>query len=88
MTIIIIGFNNLIVNTLDETKNPAQYLTSKKTIIRRYIPKWVKRAVFHRDKSRCVFCNKDLTGVYTTLNNSNYDHILPLDKMRTNAHVV
>ena len=80
----LIDFNKLVVRTLEETEIPEQYLTPKKTIKRQNIPQWVKRAVFHRDKGRCVFCNKDLTGIITTLNSSNFDHILPLDKMGTN----
>ena len=80
----LIDFNKLVVRTLEETEIPEQYLTPKKTIKRQNIPQWVKRDVFHRDKGRCVFCNKDLTGIITTLNSSNFDHILPLDKMGTN----
>ena len=27
-----------------------------------------------------MFCNKDLTGIISTMSTSNYDHIIPLDK--------
>ena len=45
-----------------------------------HIPEWVKRAVLFRDKGRCVFCKKDLTGLYTILedNEKQFDHIVPL----------
>lgn len=45
-----------------------------------YIPEWVKRAVLFRDKGRCVFCKKDLTGLYSLLedNDKQFDHIVPL----------
>ena len=44
------------------------------------IPEWVKRAVLFRDKGCCVFCKKDLTGLYTLLedNEKQFDHIVPL----------
>lgn len=54
------------------------------TIKRCTIPQWVKQAVFYRDKGRCVFCNKDLTGLVNTLNNKNFDHIIPLHDYGTN----
>ena len=45
-----------------------------------YIPEWVKRSVLFRDKGCCVFCKKDLTGLYTLLedNQKQFDHIVPL----------
>ncbi len=48
------------------------------TIPRCIIPRWVKRAVYHRDKGHCVFCNCDLTGLVNILRQENYDHIVPL----------
>lgn len=46
-----------------------------------YIPEWVKRAVLFRDKGCCVFCKKDLTGLYSLLENNEkqFDHIVPLN---------
>lgn len=48
---------------------------------RTYIPEWVKRAILFRDKGCCVFCKKDLTGLYTLLddNEKHFDHIVPLN---------
>lgn len=48
------------------------------TIKRCNIPIWVKQAVYHRDKGRCVFCNCDLNWIVNILRPANYDHIIPL----------
>lgn len=47
-----------------------------------YVPEWVKRAVLFRDKGRCVFCKKDLTGLYSLLddNEKQFDHIVSLNE--------
>lgn len=47
---------------------------------RAYVPEWVKRAVIFRDRGCCVFCKRDLTGLYTLLadNEKQFDHIVPL----------
>lgn len=47
-----------------------------------YIPEWVKRAVLFRDKGRCVFCKRDLTGLYSLLedNEKHFDHIVSLNE--------
>ena len=47
-----------------------------------YIPEWVKRAVLFRDRGCCVFCKKDLTGIYTLLDDreKQFDHIVPLEE--------
>lgn len=74
----LLKFNELARKSFDEI--PDALLTEKGTIKRTTIPKWVKKAVFYRDYGRCVFCNKDLTGVFSTMAASNYDHIIPLDK--------
>lgn len=74
---------NKIVSEID-IKIPNKFLTKKGTIKRINIPQWVKRAVYYRDRGRCVFCNKDLTGLVNHFNNSNYDHIVPLDLLGAN----
>jgi hypothetical protein len=80
----LLEFNILIAKTVIETKFPDTFLSGKGTIKRTAIPKWVKTAVFHRDKGRCVFCLTDLTSLINTLTSSNYDHIVPLDLFGTN----
>lgn len=81
---LLLEFNKLLHNTTIDVKIDAKCLTKKGTIKRVNIPSWVKKAVFHRDKGRCVFCNKDLTNIFNTLNNTNYDHMVPLDLMGVN----
>lgn len=75
----LLNFNNLVKDNIKEIKVPKKHLTMKGTIKRTTMPKWVKHAVYHRDKGRCVFCNTDLTQVVNILTTSNYDHIVPLD---------
>lgn len=76
----LLRFNMLVSKTIrEEVTIPKRLLTQKGTIKRTAIPSWVRSGVFHRDKGKCIFCNKDLTGVFTTLNKSNFDHIVPLD---------
>jgi 5-methylcytosine-specific restriction endonuclease McrA len=81
----LLNFNNLVALAVkQDLKFPAQYLAKKGTIKRALIPQWVKKAVYHRDKGRCVFCNTDLTGIINFSENSNYDHIVPLDLFGVN----
>jgi len=75
----LLAFVELASETIRTTTFPAELVTKKGTIRRVVIPQWVRKAIFHRDKGRCVFCNTDLTGLVNTLTASNYDHILPLD---------
>lgn len=50
------------------------------------IPEWVKRVIRHRDKGRCVFCGKDVVGVFETQDNhlEQFDHIVPLHEYGIN----
>jgi 5-methylcytosine-specific restriction endonuclease McrA len=80
----LLNFNQLTTKTVAEISFPPERVTNKGTIKRVPIPQWVKKAVFHRDKGRCVFCNRDLTGLVNTLNTENFDHIVPLDRYGTN----
>lgn len=75
-------FNKILQDT--DMLFPEEMLTKKGTIKRVNIPTWVKKAIFHRDKGRCVYCNIDLTNIYNTLTNLNYDHMIPLDSMGVN----
>ncbi|MBF4695090.1 HNH endonuclease [Fusibacter ferrireducens] len=51
-----------------------------------YLPEWLKRAVYYRDRGRCQYCNKDLSGMLNILddNDKHFDHIIPLEKQGTN----
>lgn len=80
----LLNFNKLVVETVKEIEFSNELVTQKGTIKRVPIPQWVKTAVYHRDKGRCVFCNTDLTSLVNTLTSINYDHIVPLDLLGTN----
>lgn len=47
---------------------------------RKNMPKWVRKAVFHRDRGRCSICHTDLTGLISISSKENFDHIIPLAK--------
>ena len=88
----LVKFNRLVREVLKDSdgtysnfvKWPKDSRNNDGTIKRCAIPKWVKNAVYHRDKGRCVFCNKDLTGLVNNLNQKNFDHIVPLKDYGTN----
>jgi hypothetical protein len=42
------------------------------------IPKWVRRAVYFRDRGRCVLCRADLSGTLSLRSVEHFDHIVPL----------
>ncbi|MGQ8336644.1 HNH endonuclease [Sunxiuqinia sp. A32] len=77
----LLKFNKIVAESVSDlsSKYPKKDVTQKGTIKRKNIPTWVKNAVFHRDKGRCVFCNTDLTNLVNTLTVKNFDHIVPLD---------
>lgn len=54
-------------------------LTAKGTLRRVGIPVWARRAVFFRDRGRCVLCRSDVSGIVNVWSRENYDHIVPLD---------
>ncbi|MBO1307814.1 HNH endonuclease [Enterococcus sp. 669A] len=82
---IMLRFNHLISNylrTLNKTEiipDNLCYLKKDGKLKRRALPKWVKDAVFFRDRGRCVLCNKDLSNLVSRQNLNNYDHIVPLN---------
>ena len=80
----LLEFNKLVANAIRESIIPEHFLTKKKTLKRVRIPEWVKSAVFHRDKGKCVYCQQDLTRVFNHLSKSNFDHMVPLDLFGAN----
>lgn len=54
------------------------------TLKRHRPPAWAQRAVFYRDRGRCVLCEKDLSGLTNLCNIENYDHIVPLARFGLN----
>lgn len=83
-------FNHMISDALErelEHGLPEEFspqFSQSRKLKRKHIPKWVKRAVFHRDKGHCTLCNKDVSGVLSLESKENYDHIIPLAKYGLN----
>lgn len=75
----LLNFNYLVSETVYDNVFPEKDLNPKGKIKRVNIPQWVRNAVYHRDKGRCVFCNTDLTRLINILTSSNFDHMIPLD---------
>jgi hypothetical protein len=57
---------------------PDDLFTGNGTLKRFRPPAWAQRAVFYRDRGRCVLCDKDLSGLLNLANVENYDHIVAL----------
>lgn len=55
-----------------------RFVNSNGKIKRQRIPEWAARAVFYRDRGKCTFCQKDLTGLLSPQFDSHMDHIVPL----------
>lgn len=47
-------------------------------IKRSSIPRWASRAVYYRDRGRCTYCQKDISGSLSIASKINLDHIVPL----------
>lgn len=72
-------FNQIVADQILCTVLPEEVTNKKGLIKRKNIPHWVKKAVFSRDKGRCTFCTKDLTGIIAVDQKQHYDHIVPLN---------
>ncbi|MGG0387824.1 HNH endonuclease signature motif containing protein [Priestia megaterium] len=84
-------FNQMIADSIESIKyienldailvdeNLVRFLKKDYKVKRKDIPKWVKRAVFFRDRGHCVFCGTDLTGLVSLMPKENFDHIVPLN---------
>ncbi|WP_312519131.1 HNH endonuclease signature motif containing protein [Anaerospora sp.] len=69
----------LVKLNLNEIEPENRPFFKHKCILKRVsIPSWAKKAVFYRDRGRCVKCNKDVSGTLSFQNKLNYDHIIPL----------
>lgn len=82
----LLAFNELLANVI-RSLSVAQFPELRaQGLLRRpaYIPTWLKRAVFHRDKGRCQVCHRDLTGVINPISNAQLDHIWPLARSGSN----
>lgn len=78
---LLMEFNLMISGALereDIKEIDTDLVTKRGRLKRGHIPKWVKRAVYFRDRGQCVLCNKDLSGIVSLDNKENYDHIVAL----------
>ncbi len=82
---LLMRFNDMMASAISGLKltdiyedENRQYFLKDGVLKRVPIPEWVKRAIYYRDRGRCVLCNKDLSGMLSSQNKINYDHIIPL----------
>jgi hypothetical protein len=59
-------------------KGTACHFERSGVLRRAYMPEWVRRAVFFRDRGRCVRCQADLSGMVSLWSEENFDHMVPL----------
>ncbi|MFM1714619.1 HNH endonuclease [Aeromonas salmonicida] len=86
--VLMLVFNTMMANALErehtaESKSDDLIMKNGK-LKRKNIPSWVRKAVYFRDRGRCVLCNKDLSGTLNLDNIANYDHIVPLSNFGFN----
>lgn len=88
---LMLTFNIMIADALEREKDEkSEFIDLDKIrrkdgkLKRKSIPKWVQRAVYFRDRGRCVLCDQDLSGILSMSNIENYDHIVPLSKFGLN----
>lgn len=88
---LMLTFNTMLSEVIEREKDEQSHFVELKGVtrkngklMRKNIPKWVQRAVFFRDRGRCVLCDKDLSGILSLSNVENYDHIVPLGKFGLN----
>ena len=79
---VLLDLNQLIAQDLvsagvdDEDYLP--FATQDGRAKRQPVPQWASRAVFYRDRGRCCFCRRDLTGLLSPQFAKHLDHIVPL----------
>jgi hypothetical protein len=71
------GFHQLIAGEVRRAREGSNKSRSW-ALPRARIPLWAQKAVFYRDRGRCVFCRRDLTGLVNFPSPVNFDHIVPL----------
>jgi len=69
-----------IVITESEEDEVVKLFKKDGVLKRVYIPQWVKRAVFFRDRGHCCNCRKDISSLVSLSEREQYDHIVPLIK--------
>ncbi|ABZ78315.1 HNH endonuclease [Shewanella halifaxensis HAW-EB4] len=82
---LLLNFNQIMADSLEMQASDVSVhvhlndlLTTRCKNKRCHIPQWAKRAVYFRDRGRCVLCDKDLSGKLNINNLENYDHMVAL----------
>jgi hypothetical protein len=78
------SFHKLLSEQIECPDYLKEHKTKKGRVERCSIPAWAKRAIVFRDMGCCVFCGKDLTGIFNLWARENFDHIVPLGKYGAN----
>jgi hypothetical protein len=81
------NFNNYMSSFVSKQYLPNDMFNEYNHIIRaNFLPEWLKRAVYYRDRGRCQYCNRDISGLFSILEDKekHFDHIIPLEKGGTN----
>lgn len=87
---LLVRFNDYVSGIISDSdfskveELPTHLFASNRTLLRARPPSWAQRAVFFRDRGRCVMCDKDLSGITNLANVENYDHIVPLARFGLN----
>lgn len=69
------------VHEVDKSLLPDEFVCRflRAGVLRRErAPAWAKRAVFFRDRGRCVYCHSDISGLGALSRQVRYDHVVPL----------
>lgn len=83
----LLKFNKIVSSVIAEMKKiDYSDVLNRDGVVKRasYIPKWLKGAIFHRDKGKCQVCGKDLSGLMFLGEEVHYDHVIPLNLGGTN----
>jgi hypothetical protein len=83
----LLKFNSTLAEFLEEgnVKLPTSFLNGHGKLKRcSYLPKWLRKAIYFRDQGRCVFCQRDLSGLLSTDRRLHFDHMVPLYLWGTN----
>ena len=69
----------------EDTPHPSDYYDDSGQVKRvAYLPRWLQKAVYYRDRGRCQHCLKDVSGEVFHLDVYHMDHVLPLADGGTN----